>query len=137
MVDDRERFTKVLALAIHPETIAAEALAAFHRARELAKANPSLAHPPSEPAAALGQPCQGKVYRAHVTSVRQDRILTLLGLFSKRACELDLKYQINFDYGNSLTKINLAWSGPDKDCEGLAHTVECAINYINIKARKN
>ena len=137
MVDDRERFTKVLALAIHPETIATEALAAFHRARELAKANPSLAHPPSERATALRQPCQGKVYRAHITSVSQDRILIFLGLFSKRAYELDLKYQINFDHGNSLTKIDLVWSGSDKDCKGLARTVECVINYINIKNRKN
>ena len=137
MADDRERFTKVLTLAMHPETIATEALAAFHRARELAKANPALAHPPSEPATALRQPRQGRVYRAHITSVRQDRILILLGLFSKRAYELDLKYQINFDYGNSLTKMDLVWSGPDKECKGLARTVECVINYINIKTRKN
>jgi hypothetical protein len=137
MSDDRGRFTKVLALAMHPETVATEALAAFHRARELAKANPSLAHPPSEPITASPEPCQGKVYRAHITSGRQERILTLLGLFSKRACELDLIYQISFDHGNSLTKMDLSWSGPDKDCKGLARTVECAINYINIKNRKN
>jgi hypothetical protein len=137
MVDDRERFTKVLALAMHPETMATEALAAFHRARELAKANPSLAHLPSEPATALRRPCQEKVYRAHLTSVRQDRILAFLGLFSKRAYELDLKYRINFDYGNPLTKIDLVWSGPDNDCKGLARTVECVINYINIKTRRN
>src|ERR1700730_10574719 len=92
MTDDRERFTKVLALAMHPETIATEALAAFHRARELAKASPSLAHPPSERAPALRQPCQGRVYRARITSVRQDRVLLLLELLSKRAYELDLKY---------------------------------------------
>jgi hypothetical protein len=42
MADDRERLTKVLALAVHPETIGTEALAAFHRAHALAKANPSL-----------------------------------------------------------------------------------------------
>jgi hypothetical protein len=137
MADDRERFTKVLALAMHPETMATEALAAFHRARELAKANPALAHPPSEPGTALRQPCQGKVYLARVTSVRQDRILTLLGLFSKRAYELDLRYQIKFDYENSLTRVDLVWSGPERDCKGLARTVECVINYININTRKN
>jgi hypothetical protein len=137
MADDRERFTKVLALAMHPETMATEALAAFHRARELAKVNPALAHAPSEPGTALRQPCQGKVYRARVTSVRQDRILTLLGLFAKRAYELDLRYQIKFDYENSLTRVDLVWSGPERDCKGLARTVECVINYINIKTRKN
>jgi hypothetical protein len=133
MTDDRERFTKVLALAMHPETMATEALAAFHRARELAKANPSLAHPPSEPAPALRQPCQGRVYRARITSVRQDRVLLLLELLSKRAYELDLKYHIGFDHGCSPTAIDLVWSGPDKDCKGLQWTVECAINCINVK----
>jgi hypothetical protein len=137
MADDQERFTKVLALAMHPETMAAEALAAFYRARALAKANPSLAHPPWEPTPALLQPCQGTVYRARIISVRQDKILILLGLLSKRAYELDLKYQISFDYGNSLTEIDLVWSGPEKDCKGLHWAVECAINYINVKTGKN
>jgi hypothetical protein len=137
MADDRERFTKVLALAMHPETIATEALAAFHRARELAKANPWLAHPPSEPAPALRQPCQGRVYHARIPSVRHDRVLILLELLSKRAYELNLKYQISFNRGNSLTAIDLVWSGPDKDCKGLQLTVECAINYINVETRKN
>ncbi len=137
MADDRERFTKVLALAVHPETAATEALAAFHRARELARANPSLAYPPSDPARALRQPCQERFYRARITSVRQDRVLMLLGLLSKRAYELDLKYQISFDDGNSLTAIDFVWSGLDKDCRGLQWTLECAIHHINLKARRN
>jgi hypothetical protein len=137
MADDRERFTKILAVAMHPETMATEALAAFYRARELAKASPSLAHRPSELAPALRQPSQGRVYRARITSVRQDRVLILLALLSKRAYELDLKYQISFDYGDSPTAIDLVWRGPDMECKGLQWTVECAVNYINVKTGLN
>jgi hypothetical protein len=137
MADDRERFTKILALAMHPETMATEALAAFYRARELAKASPSLAHRPSEFAPALRQPRQGRLYGVRITSVRQDRVLILLALLSKRAYELDLRYQISFDYGDSPTAIDLVWSGPDVDCKALRWTVECAVNYINVKTGLN
>ncbi len=59
--------------------------------------------------------------------------MILLALLSKRAYELELKYQISFDHGGSLTAIDLLWSGPDKDCKGLQWTIESAINCINVK----
>jgi hypothetical protein len=85
MADDRERFTKVITLAMHPTTMDTEALAAFRRARELAKANPSLAHPPSAPAPASAEPPQTESYNARITSVHPDWILILVELLSKRA----------------------------------------------------
>ena len=42
MIGDKERFEKVLALAIDPGAYEGEAIAAFRKARELAKRNPSL-----------------------------------------------------------------------------------------------
>ncbi len=63
--------------------------------------------------------------------------MILLALLSKRAYELDLKYQIGFDYGDSPTAIDLVWRGADMECKGLQWTVECAVNYINVKTGLN
>ena len=44
MTGDKERFEKVLAVAINPGAYEGEAIAALRKARELAKRNPSLAN---------------------------------------------------------------------------------------------
>src|SRR5260370_33469966 len=100
MADDRARYTKILALAMHPQTIPEEALAAFRRARELAKANPSLAHPPAPPTPPSSQPTTVRYtsFNATITSVHPDWVLILVDLLSQRAYELDLKYKITFDF---------------------------------------
>jgi hypothetical protein len=46
---NRERLQKIVALAINPGAIEAEAIAALHSARQLVKQNPALAHPSASP----------------------------------------------------------------------------------------
>jgi hypothetical protein len=90
MADDRERLTKVLTLAMHPQTIPEEATAAFLRARELVKANPSLAHPPAppkQPARPPAPPPQA-TYTSTITSVHPDWVLILVGSLSSQAYKL-------------------------------------------------
>src|SRR4051794_4363605 len=97
MANDRERFTKVLTLAIHPETVPGEALAAFNRARELAKENPSLAHPPTPPREQKVTALDAS-YNARITAVHPDWVLILVGLLSNQAYKEDLRYKISFDF---------------------------------------
>jgi hypothetical protein len=49
MTNERDRFEKVLAIAINPGAYEGEAMAALRKARELVKHNPSLAHPKTPP----------------------------------------------------------------------------------------
>jgi hypothetical protein len=49
MAGDRDRFNKVLAVAINPGSYEQEAIAALRKARDLVKTDPSLAHLPPPP----------------------------------------------------------------------------------------
>jgi hypothetical protein len=133
MSDERERFTKVLALAMHPETIPGEALAAFHRARELVKSNPKLTGPPVPPTAATRKSAPEASYSARISSVHPDWVLIVVSLLSERAYKLDLKCKITFDFSGPLTAIELVWSGSKQACDGQQRTVEWVVNYVNKK----
>ena len=138
MPDERDKLTKVLALAMHPQTIPAEAQAAFNRAREIVKANPALAHPPPPPKPSAPPPDsepQAK-YSVTVTNVHPDWILVLTHQLSKRAFGLDLKYQIGFDFSQALTGITLVWIGSEKACQAFEWSVNWYINYVNQELKK-
>jgi hypothetical protein len=49
MAGDRDRFNKVLAIAVNPGSYEQEAIAALRKARDFVKTDPSLAHPPPSP----------------------------------------------------------------------------------------
>ncbi len=137
MADDRERLTRVLALAMHPQTIPQEALAAFHRARDLVKANPSLAHPPEpQKPKPPPQPAPQATFKATITSVHPDWILILIDSLSREAYKLDLKSEITFDFSQALTAVNVLCDGSEKACAKFQNHVKWAINYINSKIRE-
>jgi hypothetical protein len=90
MPDDRHKLNKVLTLAMHPQTIPNEAIAAFHRARDLVKANPMLAHLPrasAQPPSPTHQP--EATFTSTITSVHPDWILILVEQLSTKAYKLD------------------------------------------------
>jgi hypothetical protein len=136
MADDHRRFEKVLALAIDPGAIEGEAIAAFRRARELVRQNPSLAHPLSSPVPATPDPPPQATFKVSITDVHPDWILILAGLLSKTAYELNLKQKIDFDFSRSLTAINILCDGSLSACTKFEREVEWAVNYINEQLRK-
>jgi hypothetical protein len=136
MANDRDRLKKVLALAMHPQTVHQEAIAAFHRARDLVKANPPLAHPPEQQPPAPTRATPEATFTANITSVHPDWILILVESLSKKAYELDLKSQITFDFSQSLTAVKVACDGSAKACETFESHMNWAINYINEKIKK-
>jgi hypothetical protein len=80
VVDDRSKFQKVLAVAVHPGTIDNEALAAFARIRELARQNPALIHPPEVPRASAAQSPVQTTLTSTITGV-QPRLAFNLHLY--------------------------------------------------------
>src|SRR5690242_13364281 len=130
MADERQRFEKVLALAINPGAVEGEAIAAFQRARELVRQNPSLAHPQSPPPSGP-DPSPQATFKVTITEVHPDWILILVGLLSKTAYELNLKQKIEFDFSHSLTAINILCDGAQSACTKFGREVEWAVNYIN------
>jgi hypothetical protein len=131
MTDDRERLTKVLAIAIHPTTVPQEALAAFNRARKIVEANPALAHPPQPQKPTPPPPLT--TYKSTITHVHPDWILILVGSLSQKAYELDLKSQITFDFSQPLTAVDVTCDGSKEACAGFEKHVHWAIGYINEK----
>jgi hypothetical protein len=134
MANDRDRLTKVLALAMHPQTVPNEAMAAFRRARDLVKANPSLAHPPSPPPPkSPATPAPEATFSANITSVHPDWILILVGSLSQRAYKLDLKHKIGFDFTQTLTSVQLVCEGTQDACNSIEKHMHWIIGYINDK----
>jgi len=138
MAKDRDRLTKILTLAVHPQTVPQEALAAFRRARDLVKANPSLAHPPE---AKKPQPIPEQLpqatFKAKITSVHPDWVLILTESLSNKAYDLNLKSKITFDFTQRLTTINVLCDGGDDACTAFGKHVEWAIDYANKKLEES
>ena len=130
MATDRDRLQKVLTLAMHPQTVPQEAHAAFLRPRQIVKANPSLAHSPASEAVSVAKPSREATFEATVTSVHPDWVL-ILDALSRSAYKLDLKYQIAFDFSQSLTAINFICHGSKQSCEAMEGQVNWVINYID------
>jgi hypothetical protein len=135
MANDRERLTKVLALAMHPQTVPQEALAAFRRARDLIKANPDLAHPPQSQKPAPPPP--QTTYETTITQVHPDWILVLVGNLSLKAYELDLKSKITFDFMQQPVAVNVVCDGLDEACLEFQKHVQWFIDYVNRKIRES
>jgi hypothetical protein len=135
MSNDRDRLDKVLALAINPGAVEGEAIAALHRARQLVKQNPSLAHPPSQTPSTVHQPSPEATFKVKITSVHPDWVLILAGLLSKRAYELDLRSKIEFDFSQPLTTVDVVCDGSKTSCAAFEKHVDWCVNYINQKLK--
>jgi hypothetical protein len=138
MSNERERLEKVLAIAINPGAIEHEAIAALKRARDLVKQNPSLAHPPAPSASPRQQhtPESHVTFRTRIKTVHPDWLLILVELLSKRAYDLELKYQISFDFKELPTAVHIVYEGARNTCHAFDKTVEWAVHYINQQLTK-
>ena len=138
MADDREKFAKVLALAINPGAIEEEAAAALRRLRELVKRNPTLAHLPIPPAPLDPQPSPSSTtLNVRVTTVHPDWLLILVSLISQSAHFLALRYRIGFDFNEIPTALTLVCEGTDTACTSMSNQVTWCVNYINSQITKS
>jgi hypothetical protein len=129
---NRERLQKIVALAINPAAIEAEAIAALHRARQLVKQNPALAHPPASPTPPLQQTFEA-LYKARITTVHPDCVLILVGLLSSKAYDLHLQQKLGFDSNAIPTALDVECRGSKMSCQLFERHVEWCRDYINSK----
>src|SRR6516162_2483359 len=89
---DRDRFNKVLAVAINPGAYESEAVAALRAARQLIKKNPALAHPP--PPVAKPAPLGEYSHQVHITNIAPFWLYITINSLSQLAYGLGLKSKI-------------------------------------------
>src|SRR5262245_36921440 len=97
MADERNRFQKVIAVAVNPGAQEPEAIAALRRARELVRENPALAHPPT-PEQVPAQRKPEATYKAKITNINNDWIAILMSLLSKDAHRFGLLCRFDVDF---------------------------------------
>jgi hypothetical protein len=138
MTDPKERLTKVLTVAIHPKTMPGEALAAFHRARDLAKANPSLLHSPStSPQPQNARSPREATLDVTISSLHPDWTLIIVEQLSRRAYELDLLYKISFDFTQPLAALKMVCQGSEGATRDFEAHMTRVVHYVNNKLKQS
>ena len=129
MTSDRDRFDKVVAVAVG--AYEGEAIAALHKARALAKKDPSLAHP-----AAVTAPPHDTLYEAKIIDVPPAWLNIAMTNLSQEAYELGLKSKILCDFDHTPTAIVIRCDGPKKACEAFSAHVKLVLDCINFQPPK-
>jgi hypothetical protein len=132
MVDTRGVFTKIVAIALNPGAYEDEAIAALLKARELAKKDPSLAHPPATPPQA--SPTDDAV-EIKISNVSPYWVNILLNSLSREAYGLGLKSKFVTDFGDPHV-INIRCDGPKSACDAFRAHVDWSINYVNSQPKQ-
>jgi hypothetical protein len=84
MAGDRDRFNKVLAVAINPGSYEQEAIAALRKARDFVKTDPSLAHSPPLPPVMKGAPLDESSLQSKVPTLRDFGCLYFFQTFQNK-----------------------------------------------------
>lgn len=135
MSADRERFEKVLAIAINPGAYENEAISALRKARELVKKDRSLAHPPPAPAPKPAPPGDDSL-EIKITRIGPFWLNILLSNLSQEAYGLGLKSKLTCDFSETPTAVNIRCDGPRDACATFRVHLKWLIDYINSQPRK-
>ncbi len=140
MLSHRDRLEKVLAIAINPGAYEEEAVAALHKARELVRKDPKLAHllpslayPSSKPRPA--SPGETSL-ECSITDVSDFWLPILLNNLSEHAYELGLKSKITCDFATPTT-VDIRCDGTPAACEAFQEHLNLIIEYIKSRKREN
>ena len=134
VADDRDRFEKVLAIAVSPGAYEGEAIAALRKARELVGKNPALAHPPPpRPPSPKPSPPADHSFTTRVTNVAPFWLNILLTDFSEMAYKLRLISKITCDFTQTPIAVDIRCDGPKDACSAFQAHVNWLINYINAR----
>jgi hypothetical protein len=136
MSDDRERFNKIIAIAVNPATYEEEAVAALRKARELVKQNRSLAHPPPlQPAPPRKPRPPDYSFELTLTNIPPFWIQIVADKLSCEANCLGLKNKIEYDFCSAQTALDVRVDGPKIACDFFQLRVDWLVNYVNSQLR--
>ena len=124
----RDRFDKIIAIAVNPATYEEEAITALRKARELVKEDRALAHPaapPPEPAA------PSYCFQVAITNIPPDWITLIAHSLSKEAYGLGLKSKIEYDFSDIPLALNVRADGSKEACKAFEKQFTLLVDFIN------
>jgi hypothetical protein len=137
MAGDRDRFNKVLAVAINPGSYEQEAIAALQKAKDFVKTNPSLAHPPTpSPTPVMkGTSLDESSLQSKVTNITRFWLPIFLSNLSEQAYGLGLKSKLSCDFSVTPTTVNIRCDGSKRGCEAFQAHLNWLIAHINSQSK--
>ena len=124
----RDRFDKIIAIAVNPATYEEEAITALRKARELVKENRALAHP-AAPAPAPAEPSY--CFQVAITNIPPDWITLIAHSLSKEAYGLGLKSKIEYDFSDIPLALNVRADGCKDACSAFEKHFTRLMDFVN------
>jgi hypothetical protein len=128
MSDDRDRFNKIIAIAINPATYEEEAIAALRKARELVKQNRVLAHPA---APSPKSPPSEYHFKVMIINIPTDWLGVVAENLFKKADGLGLNSKIEYDFSTIPSGLDVRADGIKQACNAFERHVTWLIDYMN------
>jgi hypothetical protein len=132
----RDRFDKIIAIAVNPATYEEEAITALRKARELVKEDRALAHPAPPPPPDPGPPEPRYYFQVEITNIPSDWLTLVAHSLSKEAYELGLKSKIEYDFSDAPLSLNVRADGSKEACHAFAAHFTCLIDFVNAQQRQ-
>ena len=133
-LDMKDRFDKIMALAMDPGAHDGEAQAAFAMLRKLVRQYPSLTMPPQPPLPAPSQapPSPTESNREwRLTKLPSFWLTITVGNLSERAYLLGLRSKFVFDYSEQPTAVDIRCDGPENACRAFDDFLAAIIEWTN------
>lgn len=137
----RDRFDKIIAIAVNPATYEEEAITALRKARELVKVDRALAHPappaaplPPEPAVAPEPPEAAEpdyCFQVEITNIPPDWLTVVAHSLSREAYGLGLKSKIEYDFTDIPLALNVRADGSREACCAFETHFTSLIDFVN------
>ena len=133
MSNSRDRFNKVLAVAVNPGAYEGEAIAALRMARELVKQDATLAYPPPPPPPPNPPraPPDDVSHQVRLTNVAPFWLYILINSLSQEAYGLGLKNKIVIDFTATPYALDVRCDGKKAACDAFQKHVDWLISHVN------
>jgi hypothetical protein len=132
----RDRFDKIIAIAVNPATYEEEAITALRKARELVKEDRALAHPAPPPPPAPEPPEPLYYFQVEITNIPPDWLAVVAHSLSKAAYELGLKSKIEYDFSDTPAALNVRADGSEEACRAFESHFICLMDFVNAQPRQ-
>ena len=130
----RDRFDKIIAIAVNPATYEEEAITALRKARELVRENRALAHPAPPPPAPA--PTQTYYFQVEITNIPPDWLTLVAHSLSKEAYGLGLKSKVEYDFSDTPLSLNVRADGSKEACKAFEKQFTLLIDFVNAQQRQ-
>jgi len=124
----RDRFDKIIAIAVNPATYEEEAITALRKARELVKEDRALAHP-AAPAPEPAEPSY--CFQVAITNIPPEWITLIAHSLSKEAYGLGLKSKIEYDFSDIPLALNVRADGCKDACSAFEKHFTRLMDFVN------